>query len=219
MIGPSRHRHGASSHPSSLIILRIQSIGSGGSLIFATSFCFNYQPSFLAQQRRNRRDKSYEYILQYETQGAGPNRLAPNGKRSERSTIREASPTLQKILRCPFSIFRIFIVVIFESNLLKVFCVPIISTRANKKLEPCPGITSHSHSSSNSSNNRRTARRRCPFCPRRRGLRSMTSSTSTSSTRPSTIPATSATLERHREVPALASASAGVVEGSLPSPC
>ena len=111
--------------PSSLIILRIQSIGSGGSLTSFTNFINRH---FWHSNEETGETRVDEYILQYETQGAGPNRLAPNGKRSERSTIREASPTLQKILRCPFSIFRIFIVVHLRT-LESLLCANHINSR------------------------------------------------------------------------------------------
>ena len=107
-----RHAHRHSSFSRSGLEVRLfllRTFSSCSSQVFK-------QPSFLDFWHSNEETARQEYTLQYETQGAGPNRLAPNGKRSERSTIREASPTLQKILRCPFSIFRIFIVVfIFES--------------------------------------------------------------------------------------------------------
>ena len=78
-----RHCHIAMrivTHHLMLILRRIQSIGSGGSLIFANLQFFNHQfvqPSFLAQQRRNSETRVDENILQYETQGIRAQSIGP----------------------------------------------------------------------------------------------------------------------------------------------
>ena len=139
-------------------------------------------------------------------QSIGPTRQAKQPQYDPKAPRRRC-----KIPRCVRSLLRFQIIRSLENRFL---CQSHHNSLIIRSWEPCPGITSHS--SSNSSNHR-TDRRRCPFCPRRRGLRSMTSSSSSSSIRPSTIPATSATSERPQGAPA--SASAGAVGGSPPSPC